>query len=84
MQEVSSFYDREDPQVESYNFTYYEDLFQKANDSATLVNVLAKSYRHVTLCGRSSLALWSSPLTCPPVQLQPWRVRAQASVQRRE
>ncbi|GAA5851374.1 hypothetical protein JCM9279_001122 [Rhodotorula babjevae] len=48
-QEISTFYDIEDPAVESYNFTYFEDLFARDNDSATLVNVLARTYRHVNL-----------------------------------
>jgi len=49
-QEVTAFYDVEEPAVESYNFTYFEDLFARDNDSATLVNVLARTYRHVNLC----------------------------------
>lgn len=40
--------------VESYNFTYYEDLFAQDAETPTLVNVLAKSYRHVTLCVATS------------------------------
>lgn len=35
--------------MDSYNFTYYEDLFARDGGNATLVNVLSKSYRHVTL-----------------------------------
>lgn len=47
--EISQFYGIADPKVESYNFTYFEDLFAKDAKKPTLVNVLAKSYRHVTL-----------------------------------
>ncbi|KAM0756285.1 protein tyrosine phosphatase [Meredithblackwellia eburnea MCA 4105] len=47
--EISQFYGRSDPAVEKYNFTYYEDLFASAAKTPTVVNVLAKSYRHVTL-----------------------------------
>ena len=35
--------------VESYNFTYYEDLFAEDAGTPILVNVLAKSYRNVQL-----------------------------------
>ncbi|KAK4702536.1 phosphatidate phosphatase LPIN, partial [Phenoliferia sp. Uapishka_3] len=47
--EISQFYQIKDPAVEAYNFTYFEDLFAKDAQTPTLVNVLAKSYRHVTL-----------------------------------
>ncbi|GAA6023709.1 hypothetical protein JCM10207_008758, partial [Rhodosporidiobolus poonsookiae] len=49
MQEISQFYGIADPKVDSYNFTYYEDLFAEKADTPTLVNVLAKDYRHLTL-----------------------------------
>ncbi|BGP38008.1 hypothetical protein JCM10449v2_001935 [Rhodotorula kratochvilovae] len=49
LQEIASFYTIEDPVVERYNFTYAEDLWMQANGTETLVNVLAKSYRHLTL-----------------------------------
>lgn len=35
--------------VQSYNFTYFEDLFAKEQEAPTPVNVLAKSYRNVQL-----------------------------------
>jgi hypothetical protein len=35
--------------VESYNFTYYEDLFGEDARAKIPVNVLAKSYRNVQL-----------------------------------
>jgi hypothetical protein len=35
--------------VQSYNFTYYEDLFASKAKAPTPVNVLAKSYRNVQL-----------------------------------
>ncbi|SGZ22116.1 BQ5605_C022g09432 [Microbotryum silenes-dioicae] len=37
------------PKDEVYNFTWYEDLFYQKNNSASLVNVIAKSYRYVSL-----------------------------------
>ncbi|GAA6027002.1 hypothetical protein JCM8097_006030 [Rhodosporidiobolus ruineniae] len=49
MQEVSQFYSIDDPKASSYNFTYYEDLFAQEANTPTLVNVLAKDYRHLTL-----------------------------------
>ncbi|CEQ39937.1 SPOSA6832_01510, partial [Sporobolomyces salmonicolor] len=47
--DISNFYGVESPAVQSYNFSYYEDLFYKDNGTATLVNVLAQDWRHVTL-----------------------------------
>lgn len=38
-----------DMTVQSYNFTYYEDLFASKAEAPTPVNVLAKSYRNVQL-----------------------------------
>lgn len=35
--------------VESYNFTYYEDLFAEDAKTPILVKVVAKSYRNVQL-----------------------------------
>ncbi|GAA5954478.1 hypothetical protein JCM3765_004468 [Sporobolomyces pararoseus] len=46
---LSQFYKIEEPNVTSYNFTYYEDLFYKQNNSATFVNVISKDWRHVAL-----------------------------------
>jgi len=45
--------------VESYNFTYYEDLFAEINKAPTPVRVLAKSYRNLQLHnpGKYSLRL---------------------------
>lgn len=45
---VSEYYKIEEPVVESYNFTYFEDLFYKDNGTATFVNVLARDWRHVS------------------------------------
>ncbi|KAL8291314.1 hypothetical protein RQP46_002292 [Phenoliferia psychrophenolica] len=47
--EISQFLNRPDPTVEKYNFTYYEDLFAQDAKTPVLVNVLAKSYRYLTL-----------------------------------
>jgi hypothetical protein len=41
--------DYADKIVQSYNFTYYEDLFASKAKAPTPVNVLAKSYRNVQL-----------------------------------
>ncbi|GAA5978887.1 hypothetical protein JCM11641_003603 [Rhodosporidiobolus odoratus] len=49
MQEISHFYGIEDPARSTYNFTYFEDLFAEKANTPTLVNVLAKDYRHMTL-----------------------------------
>lgn len=49
MVDVTQFFGLKDPQVESYNFTYFEDLFAQQAKAPTPVNVLAKSYRNVQL-----------------------------------
>ncbi|BGP13933.1 hypothetical protein JCM10213v2_001871 [Rhodosporidiobolus nylandii] len=49
MQEISQFYNIVDPATSRYNFTYFEDLFAEKAGTPTLVNVLAKDYRHATL-----------------------------------
>ncbi|GAA5829576.1 hypothetical protein JCM5353_006791 [Sporobolomyces roseus] len=46
---VSEYFKLDEPAVDSYNFTYYEDLFYQDNKTATLVNVLAQDWRHVAL-----------------------------------
>ncbi|GAA5944718.1 alkaline phosphatase [Sporobolomyces koalae] len=45
---LSEYYHQK-PTVNSYNFTYFEDLFYKDNNTATLVNVVSHDYRHVAL-----------------------------------
>ncbi|WWC92424.1 uncharacterized protein L201_007381 [Kwoniella dendrophila CBS 6074] len=47
--DASEFFGLSDPQVEKYNFTYYEDLFAEDAKAPTPVNVLAKSYRNLQL-----------------------------------
>ncbi|KAK1923210.1 alkaline phosphatase [Papiliotrema laurentii] len=47
--DVTTFFGIEDPKVESYNFTYYEDLFAEEAGAKVPVNVLAKSYRNIQL-----------------------------------
>ncbi|WVQ86106.1 hypothetical protein IAT38_008274 [Cryptococcus sp. DSM 104549] len=47
--DVTKFFGIEDPEVESYNFTYYEDLFAEEEGSKIPVAVLAKSYRNLQL-----------------------------------
>ncbi|GAA5888058.1 hypothetical protein JCM6882_000266 [Rhodosporidiobolus microsporus] len=49
MQELSQFYQIEQPETERYNFTYYEDYYQQEADTPVLVNVLARQYPHLTL-----------------------------------
>ncbi|WOO83046.1 Alkaline phosphatase 4 [Vanrija pseudolonga] len=47
--DVTKFFSVEDPAVDKYNFTYYEDLFAQDNKAPTPVNVLSKSFRNVQL-----------------------------------
>ncbi|GAA5868436.1 hypothetical protein JCM8547_006275 [Rhodosporidiobolus lusitaniae] len=49
LQEISQFYNIDQVESQSYNFTYYEDLFAEKADTPVVVNVLAKDYRHLTL-----------------------------------
>ncbi|GAA5822445.1 hypothetical protein JCM10212_006214, partial [Sporobolomyces blumeae] len=46
---VSEFYGVEPPVVESYNFTYFEDLFYEDRNEPTFVNVLSQNWNYVTL-----------------------------------
>ncbi|WVQ95315.1 hypothetical protein IAU59_002410 [Kwoniella sp. CBS 9459] len=47
--DVTEFFGLTEPDVERYNFTYYEDLFAEDAHAPTPVNVLAKSYRNLQL-----------------------------------
>nr|XP_031862632.1 uncharacterized protein CI109_002130 [Kwoniella shandongensis]KAA5529704.1 hypothetical protein CI109_002130 [Kwoniella shandongensis] len=47
--DLTQFFGISDPIVESYNFSYYEDLFAEDEHAHTPVNVLAKSYRNLQL-----------------------------------
>lgn len=49
LQEISAFYQIDAAPVEAYSYSYFEDLFARDNNSATLVNVLSQTYRHITL-----------------------------------
>lgn len=49
LQEISAFYGVAQPTVESYAFHYYEDLAAEDAKLPTFVNVLAQTYRHITL-----------------------------------
>ncbi|KAI0310610.1 alkaline-phosphatase-like protein [Amylostereum chailletii] len=46
---ASAFFGLSEPQIERWNFTYYEDLFAKQAGTPVLVNVAAKAYRRVAL-----------------------------------
>ena len=52
---ISEFFHVDEPVAKQYNFTYYEDLFYQANNSATLVNAVSKDWRHVS-CGEHVLS----------------------------
>ncbi|KLT39305.1 alkaline phosphatase-like protein [Cutaneotrichosporon oleaginosum] len=47
--DVTQFFGLQDPKPESYNFTWYEDLFAEDAKTPSAVNVIAKSYRNVQL-----------------------------------
>ncbi|GAA5960524.1 hypothetical protein JCM8115_003207 [Rhodotorula mucilaginosa] len=49
LQKITDFFKMDDVKSDAYNFTYYEDLFAEDAKTPTLVNVKAKSYRHVAL-----------------------------------
>ncbi|GAB7366632.1 hypothetical protein MBLNU230_g8616t1 [Neophaeotheca triangularis] len=46
---ATEFFGLQDPPLEKWNFTWYEDLFAEEADRASLVNVAAKAYRRVAL-----------------------------------
>ena len=46
---AASFFNVEEPMLESWNFSWYEDLFAEARDRPSIVKVAAKAYRKVTL-----------------------------------
>lgn len=50
LKDVTKAFSVVDPKLSSYNFTYYEDLFAQDAKTPTLVNVVAKDYRHLALC----------------------------------
>lgn len=46
---VTHFFNIPDPRLETWNFTWYEDLFAEAAKTPSLVKVAAKAYRKVAL-----------------------------------
>lgn len=46
--DAAKFFGVQDPTVEKWNFTWYEDLFAKDAKTPSLVNVAAKAYRKVS------------------------------------
>jgi hypothetical protein len=48
-QSASEFFGVAEPELETWDFTWYEDLFAYDADSPTLVNVASKAYRRVAL-----------------------------------
>ncbi|RMZ72108.1 alkaline phosphatase [Pyrenophora seminiperda CCB06] len=48
-QSVTEYFKLEEPKLEKWNFTWYEDLFARDAKKPSLVNVAAKAYRRVAL-----------------------------------
>ncbi|TQB68155.1 hypothetical protein MPDQ_003898 [Monascus purpureus] len=46
---AAKFFDTEEPPLETWDFTWYEDLFAKDADKPSLVKVTSKAYRKVAL-----------------------------------
>ncbi|EAU35831.1 hypothetical protein ATEG_04029 [Aspergillus terreus NIH2624] len=46
---ATKFFDVKEPELERWNFTWYEDLFAEDADKPSLVNVTSKAYRRVAL-----------------------------------
>ncbi|KAI4679781.1 uncharacterized protein J4E84_008304 [Alternaria hordeiaustralica] len=46
---VTEFFNLEEPNLEKWNFTWYEDLFARDAAMKTLVNVASKAYRRIAL-----------------------------------
>lgn len=46
---MTEFFKVDDPKLEKWNFTYFEDLFAQQADTPVTVNVAAKAYRHLAL-----------------------------------
>jgi hypothetical protein len=42
-------FDIEEPEIETWKFTWYEDLYAEDEDKPSVVNVAAKAYRHLAL-----------------------------------
>lgn len=48
-QSVTEYFSIEEPELERWNFTYFEDLFADDENTPTLVRVTSKAYRRVAL-----------------------------------
>ena len=48
-QSAASFFQVAEPKLETWNFTWYEDLFAQAAFTPSVVKVASKAYRYVTL-----------------------------------
>ncbi|KAI9656643.1 MAG: hypothetical protein M1831_004553 [Alyxoria varia] len=48
-QDVTKFFDVNEPRLENWNFTYYEDLFAEDAERPTQVNAVSKAYRRIAL-----------------------------------
>ncbi|KAI4935030.1 uncharacterized protein J4E92_002316 [Alternaria infectoria] len=46
---VTEFFNLEEPKLEKWNFTWYEDLFARDAAKKTLVNVASRAYRRIAL-----------------------------------
>ncbi|KAF7677332.1 alkaline phosphatase-like protein [Alternaria burnsii] len=46
---VTEFFNLEEPKLEKWNFTWYEDLFARDAKKPSLVNVAAKAYRRIAI-----------------------------------
>ncbi|KAI9799528.1 MAG: hypothetical protein M1825_004454, partial [Sarcosagium campestre] len=48
-QDAAAYFQVEEPELERWNFTWYEDLFAKDEEKPSLVQVASKAYRRVAL-----------------------------------
>ena len=46
---IAEFFNHEEPELEKWKFSWYEDLFAQDAKNATIVNVASKAYRRVAL-----------------------------------
>ncbi|KAK4505349.1 hypothetical protein PRZ48_003312 [Zasmidium cellare] len=46
---VSEYFESEEPELETWDFSYYEDLFAEDADTPSVVNVASKAWRRVAL-----------------------------------
>ncbi|KAI0513242.1 alkaline phosphatase [Xylaria bambusicola] len=48
-QDIAKFFDIEEPELEKWDFSWYEDLYAEDADAPSVVNVAAKAYRRLAL-----------------------------------